>query len=240
MSLNTLRTVFLQWHGVPHCWKHSNLSFPNSESPQEESMMCKICNFCGKVIRSSPSTELDMTKKIYIPTVRSRASCGSFSKRENLFITAPIIVTFRKIFTGFPGYWTAKCRCYNLTSNRISFSYVPLKTILRTLSMPFSSTQKRAWMPSTFLAGLVTLRSVLKSVPSIRLRLCNQTSTLNNFTVAERIGSFRWLLSKRCNFLLKSDKNNAHCTEKSRFFPACEIFIGEKSVSNRVCRERGE
>ena len=148
---------------------------------------------------------------------------------------------FSRIFTGFPGHWTAKCRCYNLTTNRISFSHVHLNTILRTLSMPFSSTQKHAWMSSPYLAGLVTLRSVLKSVPSIRLRLRPQTCTLNSFTIAERIGSFRWLLSNRCNFLLKSDKNNAHHTEKkNRFFPACEIFIGEKGVSNRDCRERGE
>jgi hypothetical protein len=119
-----------------------------------------------------------------------------------------MIVTFSRIFTGFPGYWTAKCRCYNLTTNRISFSYVLWKTILRTLSMSYSSTQKHAWMSPPFLAGLVTLRSVLKSVPSIRLRLRPQICTLNNFTVAERIGSFRWLLSNRYNFLLKSDKNN--------------------------------
>jgi hypothetical protein len=151
-----------------------------------------------------------------------------------------MVVTFSKMCTGFPGYWTAKCRCYNLTNNRIYFSYVLLKTILRTLSMPFASTQKHTWMSSPFLAWLVTLRSVLKCVPSVRLRLRSQTCTLNNFTVAERIESFRWLLSNRCKFLLKSDKNNAHCTEKSRFFPACEIFIGEKSVSNSGCRERGE
>jgi hypothetical protein len=151
-----------------------------------------------------------------------------------------MVVTFSKIFTGFPGYWTAKCRCYNLTTNRIYFSYVLLRTILRTLCMLFPSTQKHEWMPSPFLAGLVILRSVLKSVPSIRLRLRPQTSTLNNFTVAERIRSFRWLLSNRCNFLLKSDNNNAHYTVKSGFLPACEIFIGEKSVSNRGCRERDE
>jgi len=151
-----------------------------------------------------------------------------------------MIVTFSKIFTGFSGHWTAKCRCYNLITNRISFSYVLLKTILKTLSTPFSSTQKHAWMSSPFLGGMVTLRSVLKSVPPIRLRLRPQTCTLNNFTLSERIGSFRWLLSNLCNFLLKSGRNNAHCTEKSGFFPACEIFIGEKSVSNRGCRERGE
>jgi hypothetical protein len=62
MSLNALRTEFLQWHGFLHCLKHSNLSFPNSEPPQEESMMCKICNFHGQAIKSSSSTELDMTK----------------------------------------------------------------------------------------------------------------------------------------------------------------------------------
>lgn len=151
-----------------------------------------------------------------------------------------MIVTFSKIFTGFPGHWTAKCRCHNLTTNRISFSYVLLKTILRTLSMPFSSTQKHAWMSSPFLVGMVTLRNVWKSVPSIRLRLRPQTCTLNSFTVAERVGSFRWLFSSRCSFLLKSDWSNAHCTEKSRFFLTCEIFMGEKNVSNRGCRERGE
>jgi len=142
-----------------------------------------------------------------------------------------MIVTFSKIFTGFSGHWTAKCRCYNLTTDRIYFSYALLKTILKTLSMPFSSTQKHAWMSSPFLGGMVTLRSVLKSVPPIRLRLRPQTCTLNNFTLAERIGNFRWLLSNLRNFLLKSDRNNAHCTEKSGFFSCMwNIYRREKCL----------
>jgi hypothetical protein len=121
------------------------------------------------------------------------------------------------------------------TTSTIYFIYVFFKTILRILFMPFSSIQKHAWISSPFLVGLVTLRGVFKSVPSIRLHIRPQACTLNNCNVAERIGNFRRLLSKQYNFVLKSDKNNVHCTEKSEFFSACE-----KSISNRGCRDRGE
>jgi hypothetical protein len=41
--------------------------FQTRVRPKEEIMMCKICNFGGQVIGSSPSTELDMTKNFTSP-----------------------------------------------------------------------------------------------------------------------------------------------------------------------------